>query len=525
MPHRFREILPHVVLLSSLLMATLIVYTAYSLQKRYNVTIFENLADRQTQALQQVVESDVHFIGSVANFFQSTSMDDWEHFQSFAAQTVKDSNSLIGLQWMAKVEASRLPKYTQKIRTLFPEFTLYTVPEDGKKTYGYILNGEPVYVLSDIFPLTPENRDLLGFYSSRERFQHVIDNITNTGKANLSDKVRLLQDGIDRSIKKDGMLVYHPVFDKGNQELLGVMIGVVRLSVYFDNLVLKTAMEQQLRIQVVDNGFDAEDDPILYQSEGWQEGKGVPMQKRVHLSNRDWTIKFCLLEPLTQNDRWILFGLSLGGVIISLLLGYITRLLLEEKIRLEVMLDERTAELRYLAEHDSLTGIYNRRSFNNLLSSMLNSGQPFTLVSFDIDCFKQINDSHGHLVGDDALVHVVNLVTQKLLPNDHFVRMGGDEFAILSNVAERETLSSYLESIRATVERNPLAINQGSVALTVSIGASINEDLDESELLHSVDAQLYLSKTLGRNRVSIAEQCSKAESNSAVKSGRMFDFM
>ncbi|MGL4828298.1 MAG: sensor domain-containing diguanylate cyclase, partial [Vibrio sp.] len=441
MLHRFRKRLPHVVLLSSLLVSTLLVFTAYSLQKRYNIKTFENLADRQTQALQQFVTSDIHFIGSAANFFQSTTMDDWGHFQSFAAQTLDDSTSLIGLQWMAKVEAKQLPKYTEKIRTFFPEFKLHTIPENGIKTYGYILHGEPIYVLSDIFPLTPINRSLLGFYSSRERFQQVLNSIMNTGKPSVSDKVRLLQDGIDRSIKKDGMLVYHPVFDaQANQELLGVMVGVVRLSAYFDNLVLKTAMDQQLNIQVVDTGFDAEDDPILYQSEAWQEGVGVPIQRWVNLPNRNWMIKFCLLQPLTQNDKWILFVMGVGGAIISLLLSYITRLLLEERVRLEVMLDERTAELRYLAEHDSLTGIYNRHYFNKLLPYMLNESPPFTLVSFDIDRFKQINDSYGHLVGDQALVHVVNLVMQKLKPEDHFVRMGGDEFVILSYVVDSESL-------------------------------------------------------------------------------------
>ncbi|EEY98168.1 GGDEF family protein [Vibrio sp. RC586] len=526
MPHRFGGKLQHAVLISSLFLTSVLVYTAYSLQKRYNVTIFENLADRQTQALQQFVESDIHFIGSAANFFQSTSMEDWDHFQSFAAQTIKDSNSLIGLQWMAKVEADQLPEYTQKIQALFPSFLPYTVLENGKKTNGYVFSGEPVYVLSDIYPLTEANRDLLGFYSSRERFQEVLNYIMNTGKASISDKVRLLQDGIDKSIKKDGILVYHPVLSsKQDQDLLGVMVGVVRLSAYIDNLVLKTAMEQQLRIQVIDTGFDADDDPILYQSEGWQEGKGVPMQKRVHLPNRDWIIKYCLLEPLTQNDKWILFGMSLGGVVISLLLSYITRLLIEERVRLEVMLDERTAELRYLVEHDSLTSIYNRRYFNQLLPSMLDASQPFTLVIFDIDHFKQINDSYGHLVGDQALVHVVNLVMQKLKPEDHFVRMGGDEFAILSYVVDGDALSRYLEAIRVKVEQTPLLVKTESVGLTVSIGASPNHGMSEFELLHCADTQLYLSKSLGRNQVSIAQQCSNAESNFAVDSGRMFDFM
>ncbi|MGL4827883.1 MAG: GGDEF domain-containing protein, partial [Vibrio sp.] len=131
----------------------------------------------------------------------------------------------------------------------------------------------------------------------------------------------------------------------------------------------------------------------------------------------------------------------------------------------------------------------------------------------------------GHLVGDQALVHVVNLVMQKLKPEDHFVRMGGDEFVILSYVVDSESLSHYLEMIRDTVEQNPLLVRAEFVPLTVSIGASSNLDMSEPELLHCVDTQLYRSKSLGRNRVSIAQRCSKAESNSALNSGRMLDFM
>lgn len=72
-----RVIVPLLVLLFSLLLTVFVVYTAYSLQLRHNRTLLENLADRQTMALQQFVDGDIHFIGSAANFFRSSTSDDW----------------------------------------------------------------------------------------------------------------------------------------------------------------------------------------------------------------------------------------------------------------------------------------------------------------------------------------------------------------------------------------------------------------------------------------------------------------
>ncbi|WP_411020003.1 hypothetical protein, partial [Salmonella sp. ZJHZ21_0168] len=75
----------------------------------------------------------------------------------------------------------------------FPNFQPFTVPKDGPKTYGYIFeHKEPIFIASDIYPRTPENLSLLGFYFSRKRFDLILDDISTNGRANVSDKVRLL---------------------------------------------------------------------------------------------------------------------------------------------------------------------------------------------------------------------------------------------------------------------------------------------------------------------------------------------
>ncbi|ENM5825593.1 diguanylate cyclase [Vibrio metoecus] len=523
----FREFAPLLVLVSGLLLTSFVVYTAYSLQVRHNRTMLENLADRQTMALQQFVDSDINFIGSAANFFHSSTSDDWERFHTFAAETLKGSRSLITLEWMVKVEAGDVDTFTQLMQQRFTDFKLFTIPQNGQIQYGFGQTEDAKFVLADVYPLNHTNRALLGFFSERERFKRILGDIVTNRRPNVSDKVRLLQDGIDKSITKDGLLVYHPVFSAENgRTLIGVMVGVVRLSTYFDNLVQMSAVEQDLDMRVMDTGFDSDDSPILYQSPGWIKHEGLQIERKLVLPNRDWMVQFALRDSLNHSDQWALLGLGLGGMIISFLLSYIMRMQIEEQQRLTAMIEDRTAELRYLVEHDSLTGIYNRRYFSRQLCRMLDEEQAFTLISFDIDHFKEINDTYGHLAGDHALQHVVFTVQKILMESDTFVRLGGDEFAILSSLTERNELVEYLEDIRQSVENSPfIASDEVQLALTISIGASTNCQYTEPEILQSVDNQLYQSKSKGRNRVSIAERCSKVESNYPVNSGRIFDFM
>lgn len=108
----------------------------------------------------------------------------------------------------------------------------------------------------------------------------------------------------------------------------------------------------------------------------WRADDEPKIERKLVLPNRDWVLEFELHQPINHSEEWVLLGLGLGGVIISLLLSYIMRMQLEEKQRLTDMIEERTAELRYLVEHDSLTHIYNRRFFSQHLCKMLDENNP-----------------------------------------------------------------------------------------------------------------------------------------------------
>ena len=498
---------PLATLIFLMLLTTYTAYFYYQSQYQYSISLVGKLAEQQAENLQRIVESDLHFIGAGANFFHSTQPEAWVRFPIFAEQIVSSSDTLIALQWMPRIEKSNLPQHIAKVRKTFPFYNIFTVPKDGVKTLGYILESStPIFPASDVYPRTPSNFNALGYYSSRERFQLVVDEISRTGMPSVSDKIRLLQDGLDKSIAKTGLLVYHPVFNvEEPKRLIGVVIGVIRSTRYFRSIVSRTASEHELLVRVTDQGFDAEDDPILYQSKGWHDNIGIEISKIVHLPNRNWRIDFRLQKSLSSNNHMTFWGIYLAGIIISVMSSYIVWLMIRDKQHLEVLLSERTEELQFLVDHDVLTGVYNRRVFTRVLSDMIMLNKKFALIVFDIDKFKSINDRYGHIVGDEVLIHVVQVIQKVLLKDDVLVRIGGDEFCIISSISSYPLLKKHLGHVCHQVASSNYKSKNNIIRCTLSIGATIRAEESLEDLIQSSDAQLYHSKKAGRNCVSIAQ--------------------
>ncbi|MDW2194072.1 sensor domain-containing diguanylate cyclase, partial [Vibrio sp. 1641] len=269
----------------------------------------------------------------------------------------------------------------------------------------------------------------------------------------VSDKVRLLQDGYDKSIPKSGLLVYHPVFDSENKNLLGVVTGVIRSTVYFEELITKTATELEMSVRVEDLGFDASDDPFLFQSENWDRISGKVISRTIQLPNRQWRIDFKLSDAVSAWERSILTGTTIAGLLIAFLISYIVNLQSREKERLAEMLDIKTVELKRMAELDPLTQLLNRRVFNDNLLNQINSGKPFSLVGFDIDHFKKVNDTYGHPTGDEVIRRTSALLRKTARSSDICGRFGGEEFTVLLPHTNQEQACYFAERLRKRIEQ------------------------------------------------------------------------
>ncbi len=168
----------------------------------------------------------------------------------------------------------------------------------------------------------------------------------------------------------------------------------------------------------------------------------------------------------------------------------------------------RAQEFERDAMLDALTGVGNRRLGKATLAGWVEQfdgyGRGFGVIFTDIDRFKVVNDTYGHHVGDEALRAVARTLEETSRASDTVVRWGGDEFLLLVGDARPRTLELIAERVRALVSRTELFTDAGTVSVTVSIGATLASPGDTpARILERVDALLYVSKTDGRNRVTL----------------------
>lgn len=202
-------------------------------------------------------------------------------------------------------------------------------------------------------------------------------------------------------------------------------------------------------------------------------------------------------------------GLDLGAV------DYITKPFKESIVRMRVRthleLKRQRDILQQLSHFDGLTGIPNRRAFDERLDQewrrSVRSGERLAAAMIDVDYFKQYNDAHGHLAGDDCLRRIAGTVAEGLTRGGDFVaRYGGEEFIGLISGVDSEGLAGVAEKLRVGIEALQIPHHASPVSpwVTISIGAAISRPTPEttpSSLIEAADQQLYAAKRLGRNRV------------------------
>lgn len=164
-------------------------------------------------------------------------------------------------------------------------------------------------------------------------------------------------------------------------------------------------------------------------------------------------------------------------------------------------------EMSYLARHDGLTGLINRREFEELMDTCVASacgeGRRHALLYLDLDEFKLVNDTAGHLAGDELLRQLATLLRARIRPNDVLARLGGDEFGILLEDADLDRARRIAEEVCAAVRSFRFAWQERSFQIGISIGlVPINSGMsDRVQLLAAADAACYVAKEAGRSRV------------------------
>jgi diguanylate cyclase (GGDEF)-like protein/PAS domain S-box-containing protein len=166
------------------------------------------------------------------------------------------------------------------------------------------------------------------------------------------------------------------------------------------------------------------------------------------------------------------------------------------------------SEVNLLAVTDPLTRLYNRRYFFNLarveLERARRYGHELSIIMMDIDFFKRVNDSYGHLAGDEALVSMTDCINANLRQIDLAARYGGEEFVILLPETDLSAAKVTAERLRKSIDDMRVPFNGDSISITVSVGVSGymgQTEIDVSKLLDQADKALYTAKEKGRNTV------------------------
>lgn len=175
---------------------------------------------------------------------------------------------------------------------------------------------------------------------------------------------------------------------------------------------------------------------------------------------------------------------------------------ISERIKYEKLLKESEERFKQLSVTDSLTGAYNRNKYKEIIERETKRakryGSPLSAIMLDLDFFKKINDTHGHITGDDILKEIVSLLRVNIRSEDYLIRWGGEEFLIIAPDTLLEKAVLLAEKLRALAESQYFA-KGAKITLSLGITELLKEDSEESFIERADDA-LYKAKTNGRNR-------------------------
>jgi diguanylate cyclase (GGDEF)-like protein len=185
---------------------------------------------------------------------------------------------------------------------------------------------------------------------------------------------------------------------------------------------------------------------------------------------------------------------------------------LYQGVKLNKQLKAQKKSLEQRVTHDALTGLFNRPGIFDILHKQIQrakrGGYGIAIIMIDIDHFKAINDTYGHLTGDAVLCEIANRLTQSARSHEYIGRYGGEEFLAIISPYNQDGALRAAERFRNAVACKEIKANETFVSVTISLGVAISaeaETLDEKWLLKKADEALYQAKHKGRNRVELAD--------------------
>jgi diguanylate cyclase (GGDEF)-like protein len=301
----------------------------------------------------------------------------------------------------------------------------------------------------------------------------------------------------------------------------------MRILIAEDDPSFRRLLEEKLAmwgydVVVAENGIAAlqilqsDDPPRLAMLDWIMPGmEGVEVCRKVR-EERKYPYSYIILLTSQQRDEDLVTGMEAGAD------DYITKPFKHNELRLRLRAGRRIIDLqnelaasrdtfRTKATHDSLPGLWNREEVLHILAKELSRAEReekcIGVIMADIDFFKKINDTYGHLAGDVVLRSIAGKMHSLMRAYDFIGRYGGEEFLIILPDCSCEYAAAFAERLRLSISSDSIDTSEGMIPVTISLGvaaSSKDSKRDADSLIKKADKALYRAKENGRNRVEVA---------------------
>jgi diguanylate cyclase (GGDEF)-like protein len=467
---------------------------------------FVHQAQKTIINLKSEVKSNERILLDILSFYDASPNVTRKAFKSYVSPILKRNSFIQALEWAPRVSAENRKKIEgQAHRDGFSNFQFTeslkpgTLVKAGVRPEYY-----PVYFVEPFVG----NESALGFdLASESRRLRAIEGSRESGELLAADKVLLVQ---SQSVESD-LLVFVPYYGgitHRDRKLKGFIVGVYRLKAMVNNAI-DPYLEKGMNLTIFEGRKISGENKLFTKSKA--DADLIRYKKEITAFGKSWMVLFRGDENFQDGIKWHPPIASAGGLLLLFLLISIAFEINDSRTR-HKLLSESNMQLEQLSNLDSLTGLANRRCFDENLGKELNRSSrdktPLSLILLDVDCFKEFNDTYGHLVGDECLKQIAG-VLQKTVERSHDLaaRYGGEEFAVILPSTDLKGGLIIAERLRALVEDLDLTSPRASIlqSITISLGlvstAHGKKNITSKALIDQADKALYEAKKQGKNRV------------------------
>jgi diguanylate cyclase len=479
---------------------------------------FDVIAENHFMVLQNGLHEYVEKLRTVRALFDSSNGPVPRNvFELFTRPLLRENSAITTLSWVPRVlNAERADHERAAVLQGLSDYRIKSMGTDSK------MSPSPEH--SEYYPIfygtVPETSPLYGL-DLRSEPQTLVE------MERARDENRLRFSQVHGLVSADGaqggFLFSMPVYRQGSphdsiedrrRNLAGFVHGSLIPGKMIDAIIAATKTPKGLELFFFEPGADWGALPVYVHKSRLEVSPAQPMSQASLSRGRYWsrdlmadgqrwlTVAARPMPggPLTVQDHRSWFVLAFGLIITGVLVAYIRSSGLHASRMIEV-----NRKISDLAQKDALTGLANRRAFVERLSDTFaacrRDAKPFTVLYFDLDHFKDINDTLGHAVGDAILYQVAARVTNAIRDNDVVARFGGDEFAIMQSDTPDPAAVGTLAAKIGKILAEPYFVGGNEVRITVSIGVSryAADLIGPDAMMIQADLALYRAKQDGRN--------------------------